>query len=219
MHKKRRRITLQPIAVAKQDRQKIPVPSAIRSIFWDDALQAKMKQDIVERFFDANFGAQLVRSDPPVVYFSSFLDKDTLDDLLRFVNEQWAKLPPEISPQESVEGAKVSKKQQLALGQRTSVSEAFPESKHYILRCIGARARAALGLPPGAKYLEYLQVVRYKEGQKFDLHHDGLTVREVQREERRARYRERLKAMSPEQLAALERHRFVRSKRPSDAEG
>ena len=57
------------------------------------------------------------------------------------------------------------------------------------------------------------------EGLKFDLHHDGLTVREVQREERRARYREQLKAMSPEQLAALERHRFVRSKRPSDAEG
>lgn len=54
-------------------------------------------------------------------------------------------------------------------------------------------------------------------GLQFELHHDGLTLREVYREERADRYREQMKGMSEEHLEMLRSNRFARSK-PSSAD-
>jgi hypothetical protein len=162
-----------PVAIVRSGtRPKIPVAHEIRSIFWDSALNEEAKRNIVRSFFPAEVGAQLVRSEPPIVYFASFLDKRTLDAVLQFIEEQWKRLAPERSAQETAKGARLGK----ATGQRTSVSEAFDDKKYGIMSRVAARARETLGLPVGASYLEYLQVVRYTEGQKFDLHHDTGTL-------------------------------------------
>ena len=170
LNKKRR---LAPVAIVPSvTRRIIPVADEIHSIFWDSTLNEEAKRDIVRRFFPAEVGAQLVRSEPPIVYFESFLDKRTLDDVLRFIKEQWTRLPPERSAQETAEGVRLGK----ATAQRTSVSEGFDDIKYSIMKRIAEKAREKLGLPENAKYLEYLQVVRYTEGQKFDLHHDTGTL-------------------------------------------
>lgn len=107
LHKKKRRLAPQQIItpmVVTEERQVIPVAPHIRSIFWDDKLAATTKKKLVKKEFPRDFGAQLVRSQPPIVYLETFLNAATLESLLTLVKRRWDEAPPLLSPQETEQG-------------------------------------------------------------------------------------------------------------------
>ncbi|KAK0634395.1 hypothetical protein B0T17DRAFT_472880, partial [Bombardia bombarda] len=109
-----------------------------------------------------NYTTQLISFSPLVIYIHNFVSPSEATSL---VTTGSALLQP--SPVTgSGTGADLSQA-------RTSSSAPMPATDHAVA-CVLSRAQAFLGtlLAPGRDDMGQMQMVRYTDGQKFDLHHD-----------------------------------------------
>lgn len=104
---------------------------------------------------------------PNMYFVRHFLTAAELDHLDRLITQRRAGFKP--SHTDGADGMRNLD------GERTSFSLALPKASDTALRAIEARAAELVGLPPD--HVEPLQVVSYRDGARFDMHHDVAAIR------------------------------------------
>lgn len=142
----------------------------------ESATQEKLDEILRGR----NLRATLVNTGPNVIHFENVFSPHTLSLLDDASQNDFHKLSI-LSPQEMATGKKLSARKQLKLGDRTSRTAFFHPTDFtdlytHVQNDVG-NALGTVGSQVG-RYLEPLQMVKYKKGQQFKLHHDSGTYKE-----------------------------------------